>query len=351
MGVVFKARQVAFDRIVAIKMVRGLVLAEHRDLGRFHTEALAVGRLDHPNVGRVFAFNEDPCCPFLVMEYLAGGSLARRLRAGTMDIRQAVRWAHQAARGVQAAHFAGILHRDLKPGKILLDATENARVTDFGLAKLLDGESGQTVSESVIGTPAYMSPEQAGGRTREIGPLTDVWALGAILYTCLTGHPPFEGATREETLRRVQMAEPLPPRQLRPEVPVALEAIALKCLRKEPDHRYASAGDLADDLQAWLEGRRPKAFAAQAIRRRVARHGALVLCGLVALAAVLSALPFKLAPAVPESRERQAGKRVLIGDQGLPAWSNFRLGGKRALLAAGRGGSCNLQSGRGVTST
>jgi serine/threonine protein kinase len=210
MGVVFKARQIAFDRLVAVKMIRSLAIAGPDELARFRTEALAVGRLDHPHVVRVFASGEHGDCPFFAMEYLPGGSLLGLLRQGSLEVRRAAELVRQVALGVQAAHQAGILHRDLKPGNVLLDAQGNARVADFGLAKLLDSDSAQTVSAMVLGTPAYMAREQAAGRVREIGPAVDVWALGVILYECLTGKLPFQGASRQETLRLVQTARPGP---------------------------------------------------------------------------------------------------------------------------------------------
>ncbi len=254
MGVVFKARQVAFDRLVAVKMIRSQILAGPDELARFRTEALAVGRLDHPHVVRVHAFGEEQDCPYFVMEYLPGGSLAGLLRRGPLEVRRAAELVRQVARGVQAAHEAGVLHRDLKPGNVLLDAEDNARVADFGLAKLLDADSGQTASAAVLGTPSYMAPEQAGGCGRAVGPATDVWALGVILYEGLTGELPFRGSTREETLRRVQTADPVTPRRLRAEVPPELEAICLKGLQKNPVQRYVGAGELADDIDRFLAG-------------------------------------------------------------------------------------------------
>jgi serine/threonine-protein kinase len=196
---------------------------------------------------------------------------------------------------------------------------------------------------SVIGTPAYMAPEQAAGRAREVGPAADVWALGGILYACLTGKPPFGGSTRQETLRLVQTAEPVSPGTLRSDVPEALEAIVLKCLRKEPEQRYASAADLAEDLHCWLEGRQPRAFTAVAVRRRLGRHRGLVLCALVALAALLASLPFKWTPTASGPPET-SGPQVLIGALGLRKWSRFRLGGKQARLVANKEGFCTLHS-------
>jgi serine/threonine-protein kinase len=286
MGVVYKARQVAFDRLVAIKMIRSQVLAGPDELARFRTEAQAVGRLDHPHVVRVHAFGQEEECPYFVMEYLCGGSLAQRLREGPLEVRRAAELVRQVALGVQAAHEAGVLHRDLKPGNVLVDAEGNARVADFGLAKLLDGDGGQTASAAVMGTPAYMSPEQAEGKAREVGCAVDVWALGVSLYECLTGQQPFKGSTRAETLARVKNQPPTLPRKLRPEVPVELERVCLKCLEKDPQQRYPSAGALADDLERWLQGKEVAARAPSRLVRgwRLARtHRGLSLAALILL--------------------------------------------------------------------
>jgi serine/threonine protein kinase len=264
MGVVFKARQVAFDRLVAVKMIRSLALAGPAEMARFRTEALAVGRLDHPHVVRVFAFGEEGDCPFLAMEHLPGGTLSQLLRRGLLPVRRAAELVRQVALGVQAAHQAGILHRDLKPGNVLLDSAGNAHVADFGLAKLLDRDSRQTASEALLGTPAYMAPEQAAGKVHEIGPAADVWALGVILYECLTGQLPFHGTTRQETLQLIQTTAPVPPARCRAETPLELDAVCLKCLAKAPAQRYVSAAALAEDLHRWLQGRatvvRPTTF-------------------------------------------------------------------------------------------
>jgi predicted Ser/Thr protein kinase len=296
MGVVFKARQVAFDRLVAVKMVRAHLLAGPDEMSRFRTEARALGQLDDPHVVRVFDFDEEQGCPFFVMQYLSGGSLANLLRDGPLPPRRAAELVRQVARGVQAAHDKGILHRDLKPANVLLDEHGKACVADFGLAKLLDGGSGQTASEAVMGTPAYMAPEQAAGRARDVGWLSDVWALGVILYECLTGRVPFRVANRQETLELIQKANPTAPRQLRAEVPAELEAVCLKCLEKDPRQRYASAAALADDLERWLRGQaplvRPRAWRARCWRlvwshRRAALAGLLLVAVAVAVAMAL----------------------------------------------------------------
>jgi serine/threonine protein kinase len=342
MGIVFKARQVAFNRLVAVKMIRSWSLASGEERLRFGTEAEALGRLDHPHIVRVFAFGEEQDCPFFVMEYLPGGSLSRLLRGGTLPIRRAAEVVRQVALGVQAAHDQDILHRDLKPGNVLLDSQGNARVADFGLAKLLDSDGAQTVSAAVMGTPSYMAPEQAAGRTRAIGRAADVWALGVILYECLTGKLPFSGATRQETLRLVQLAQPLPPRRLRAEVPAELEAICLKCLYKEPDQRYPSAAALADDLRAWLEGRTPSVCACNSLPAWLRRHPRSLLVSIACLGALLVGL-FLPRRAAPEAQD-ETQPRVLIGEKDLPDWwlsmrdsaPRFRLGREHARLSRRR---------------
>ncbi len=347
MGVVFKARQVAFDRLVAVKMIRSQVIAGPDELARFRTEALAVGRLDHPHVVRVFAFGEERDCPFFVMEYLSGGSLAHLLREGPLEVRRAAELVRQVARGVQAAHEAGVLHRDLKPGNILLDAEGNARVADFGLAKLLDEDAGQTFSAAMLGTPAYMSPEQAAGRAREVDRAADVWALGVLLYECLTGKVPFRGASREGTLHLIRTAAPTPPRRHRAEVPPGLQAICLKCLEKEPGQRYQAAADLAADLGAWLEGQRPAVSAGQAVLAWLQGHPRTVLLGLALAGALLLELtPQVTAPAT--GAPRGWSPQVLIGEKGPPSSPRFRLGREKAKLGQSDDGYCRLKTTHGA---
>jgi tetratricopeptide (TPR) repeat protein len=287
MGVVFLATQVRLQRPVALKMPPADLSAE--DWRRFRTEAEAAARLHHPHVVQVYETGEHQGRPFLVMELLEGGSLAQKLAQAPLAPRPAAVLLEVLARAVQHAHERGVIHRDLKPANVLLSEDGTAKVTDFGLARRLDLGSAQTQSGAVLGTPSYMAPEQAAGQAREAGPAADVYALGAILYECLTGRPPFRGATPWETTMQVLHQEPVPPRKLRPSVARDLETICLKCLRKEPPKRYASAGDLADDLRRFLEGRsvaaRPVSPAARAWRWiwRNRRAAALTLAVLLAL--------------------------------------------------------------------
>jgi tetratricopeptide (TPR) repeat protein len=272
MGVVYQARQQGLDRLVALKMVLAGEYAGAAERQRFRAEALAVARLSHPNVVQVFEVGEHDGRPYLALEYLAGGTLAHRLHSGPLPPREAAALLEPLARAVQAAHEKGVIHRDLKPANVLLTTDGAPKVSDFGLAKRLDGSAGPTPSGAVVGTPAYMAPEQAAGTPEAVGPASDVYALGAILYEALTGRPPFQAPTPVDTLLRVLSDEPPAPRALNPAVPRDLETITLKCLRKEPQKRYATAGELAEDLGRFLHGEpiraRPLSLAERLWRRR-----------------------------------------------------------------------------------
>lgn len=254
MGVVYKARQIALGRIVAVKMVLAGGHAGEQRLARFAAEAQSVARLAHPGIVQVYEVGEHQSVPFFSMEYVEGGSLAQQLGGTPTAPREAAGMLVRIARAVHAAHERGVVHRDLKPANILLAADGSPKVTDFGLAKQLDSESGQTHTGEVLGTPSYMAPEQASGRVREIGPATDVYALGVLLYEMLTGRVPFVGPNPIETIRLVLSEEPTPPRHFAVKIPRDLETICLKCLHKEPIRRYESAAALAGDLQRYLNG-------------------------------------------------------------------------------------------------
>ncbi len=280
MGVVYKARQVGLNRPVALKMILHGEHASRETLARFRDEAQAVAALQHPHVVQVHEVGTHDGLPYFSLEYVDGGSLDRRLATGPLSPREAAELMQTVARAVHAVHQKGIVHRDLKPANILLTADGTPKVADFGLAKSLADDRGRTVTGAVMGTPSYMAPEQAGGRRREIGPAADVYALGAILYELLTGRPPFLGDTPLDTLLMLVSEEVVPPRERNPKLPRALEAVCLKCLRKEPAERYASAGALADDLGRFLAGdpvtARPVG-AGQSFGRWVAGHPATFL--------------------------------------------------------------------------
>ncbi len=254
MGVVYKARQRRLNRIVALKMILTGQLASTEEVQRFYLEAEAAAQLEHPNIVPIFEVGEQAGQPFFSMSFVDGGSLAQRVREGPLPPREAAGLVEQIARAVGHAHDHGIIHRDLKPANILLDKDGNPKVSDFGLAKKVAGDSNLTVAGQLMGTPSYMAPEQAAGRTTEIGPAADIYALGAILYCLLTGRPPFESIDVVETLRQVKEQEPLPPRRRIPAVGRDLDTICLKCLQKDARKRYASAVALAEDLHRFLVG-------------------------------------------------------------------------------------------------
>jgi serine/threonine-protein kinase len=255
MGVVYKARQIGLRRVVALKMIQAGTEEEPGAQARFHTEAQAVAQLQHANIVQIYEIGEHEGRPFFSLEFVDGGSLSQRLKRSLPPARQAAQLLETLARAVHFAHQRGIVHRDLKPANILLTADGIPKITDFGLAKSLEKPSEPlTQSGTVLGTPNYMAPEQAAGEVRRIGPGTDVYALGAILYEILTGQPPFAGNTVMDTLYRVLHEEPAPPTQLQAKIPRDLQTICQTCLQKDPARRYASAAALADDLHAFLAG-------------------------------------------------------------------------------------------------
>jgi serine/threonine protein kinase len=255
MGIVYRARQVSLNRTVALKMIKSREDASPQQLARFYLEAAEVSRLDHPHVVRIHDFGEHQGLPYFSMELVEGGSLEKKFAGRPQPPRQAAQLVEMLARTMQYVHEQRIVHRDLKPANVLLKADGTPKIADFGLAKRLDDDQNLTGSRTVVmGTACYMAPEQARGRTQDVGPAADVWALGAILYALLTGRPPFKGETYELTLAQVRLDDPVPPSHLRADVPDELEAICLKCLEKEPGRRYASAACLADDLRHFLDG-------------------------------------------------------------------------------------------------
>jgi urea transport system substrate-binding protein len=332
MGVVYKARQTGLHRLVALKMLLAGTQARPRDQARFRIEAEAVARVQHPNIVQIYDIGESEGRPYFALEFVEGGSLAARIRGTPQTAEAAARLVETLARAMHCAHQRGVVHRDLKPSNILLARTPKPaiqnpkpspssksegpqsaapgvsdldpfadctpKITDFGLARLLDDPSAWTQTGEVVGTPSYMAPEQAE-KKRPIGPATDVYALGAILYACLTGWPPFKAETPLETVMQVVHEEPVPPRRLRPRLPRDLQTICLKCLEKDPRKRYASALALADDLRRFLNGEaiqaRPVGIAERGwkwAKRRpalTALLGLLVALGLWALASWYSA--------------------------------------------------------------
>jgi eukaryotic-like serine/threonine-protein kinase len=254
MGIVYRARQTRLNRTVALKMLLAGQFADHDEIRRFLVEAEAAAGLDHHGIVPVYECGEVEGQHFFSMGFVDGPSLATVLAAGPLPARQAAELLAQVADAVDYAHRRGVIHRDLKPGNILLDRDGHPRVSDFGLAKRVSGDSGLTHTGQAIGTPSYMPPEQAAGKLNAIGPAADVYSLGAVLYAALVGRAPFQAATPLETLVQVTEREPVPPRQLNAGVPRDLETIALKCLQKEPPRRYTTAGEVTAELRRFLAG-------------------------------------------------------------------------------------------------
>lgn len=256
MGVVYKARQVKLNRLVALKMIRSGELADDEQVKRFYSEAEAAAKLDHPGIVPVYEVGEANGQHFFSMALVVGTSLNDRVKNdGPLAPKEAARLLKAVAEAVEYAHGKGIIHRDIKPQNILLDEAGQPRLTDFGLAKQARGQDELTAMGQVMGTPSYMPPEQASGKLDEIGPASDVYSLGATLYVLLTGRPPFQTASTVETIKQVLETEPVALRRLNPAIPRDLETICLKCLRKEPAKRYATAAELANDLGNWLENK------------------------------------------------------------------------------------------------
>ncbi|PAY15222.1 hypothetical protein CKO51_32995 [Rhodopirellula sp. SM50] len=252
MGVVFKARQINLNRVVALKMILAGDLAGDEEVKRFKSEAESAAQLDHPGIVPIFEIGEHQGQHYFSMGFVDGDSLADRLRNGPLPPREAAELMAKICEAVAYAHDKGVIHRDLKPGNVLIDANGAPRVTDFGLAKQVGGDSELTRTGQILGTPAFMPPEQASGKLDEVGPLSDVYSLGAVLYMMLTGRAPFQAASPMETLLQVLDEEPVAPRQLNSAIPVDLETICLKCLEKQPQFRYASAAELHKDIVRFL---------------------------------------------------------------------------------------------------
>jgi tetratricopeptide (TPR) repeat protein/tRNA A-37 threonylcarbamoyl transferase component Bud32 len=309
MGVVYKARQVKLNRLVALKMVLAGAHAGPPQLTRFATEAEAVARLQHPNIVQIYEVGEHDGLPYLSLEYIDGISLSQKIAGNPQPPREAAELVEQLARAMAIAHERGIIHRDLKPANVMLTKDGMPKISDFGLAKRLEDDSALTRAGTLMGTPSYMSPEQARGDLNQIGPLADLYSLGAVLYELLTGRPPFAGPTMLETLSQVRNQEPVPPTRLQPKCPRDLETIALKCLQKEPAKRYHNCEALADDLRRYLDhvpiNARPASATERAWRwcRRNPRVAALTALVGVLLLVVITSLAFMIAR---QGREREA---------------------------------------------
>ncbi len=254
MGVVFRACQRKLNRTVALKMILSWQLADQEEVRRFQAEAEAAAQLDHPGIVPIYEIGEQDGQHYFSMAFVDGESLQKHLSGGPLAPREAASLCCKIAEAVAYAHSKGVIHRDLKPANVILDAKGEPRVTDFGLAKQIEAGSGLTRTGAVIGTPSYMPPEQAAGKTNDIGTGADVYSLGAILYCLLTGRPPFQASSSIDVLRQVLEQEPVQPRQLNAKLPLDLNTICLKCLDKQVTSRYDSTQDLCDDLQRYLRG-------------------------------------------------------------------------------------------------
>ena len=284
MGVVFKARQVNLNRIVALKMILAGQFAGQEDIQRFYTEAEAAANLDHPGIVPIFEIGEHEGQHYFSMGYIEGESLAQKVADGPLPPEEAAELVKKVCDAMTYAHERGVIHRDLKPANILIDRNGQPKVTDFGLAKKTEADSNLTGTGQILGTPAYMPPEQASGKT-DVGPLADVYSLGAILYCLLTGRPPFQAASPMDTLLQVLDKDPVPPTTLNSAVPIDLETICLKCLAKLPTDRYAGAIKASDDLGRFLAGKpilaRPASYRRahhKWLMREPITSGALVAC-------------------------------------------------------------------------
>jgi WD40 repeat protein len=341
MGVVYLARDEQLKRLVALKMVLAGAHAGRHECERFRIEAEAVARLAHPNIVQIYEVGEQAGRPYCALEYVDGGTLGARVKDAPLPAAEAARVVETLAAAMHAAHLKGIVHRDLKPGNVLLAGDRGLppsqcvpKIVDFGLAKLLGEDAGRTRTGSVMGTPSYMAPEQAAGKNREVGPPADIYALGAVLYDLVTGRPPFKAATMMDTLQQVLSLEPAPPRRLNPKVPRDLETICLKCLEKTPGHRYASAGDLADDLRRFLAGEPIKARPVGALGRGVKwakRRPALAAMTAAACVAAVAALA--LAGGLWYNAEKRAAAvRTLAEAEGKLETTRGQVAEQEALL-------------------
>ncbi len=349
MSYVFKACQLRPNRLVALKLPHCAPLPGTDEFQRFQREIEAIAQLQHDHIVRIYECGEEEGLPYFSMEYMEQGSLAAKLAGSPLPEREAAQLVQTLARAVQFAHGRGIIHRDLKPANVLLGPDGAVKLTDFGLAKWLDANDVLTRSHAILGTAKYMAPEQARGDAKQIGPLTDVYGLGAILYECLTGRAPFQAPTQAVVLRMVESSPPVPPSKLRRGLCRNLEAICLKCLEKDPARRYASAERLANDLEHWLKHEpteaRPPRWPARVYRK--ARRHVLALSLMAALLIGLVAIPV-LDPERPIRQiERKLANRqpvTLIGETGKPAWFRMLVGSECTQVSQGRDNTFSVYS-------
>jgi serine/threonine-protein kinase len=349
MGIVYKARDLRLNRPVALKMLLAGAYAAPEERQRFLREAEAVAGLRHANIVQVYGGGDHEGRPYFTMEHVEGGSLAQKLSGAPQPARQAAELLTALAEAVQVAHQGGIVHRDLKPANILLTADGTAKVADFGLARHFGGGPTLTLSGARLGTPSYMAPEQAAGKPGEVGPATDVYALGAVLYEMLTGRPPFRGETAAQTERQVVAEDPVPPARLNPAVPRDLNTICLKCLQKDPGRRYATAAALAEDLGRFCRDE-PIAARPPGLPERVARWvrrrptlAAALAAGLLAVVALVAASFWLVVQRGQLRGAVEADVREMEGLQQSARWAEARAVLERADARLGRGGPDDLR--------
>lgn len=337
MGIVYRARHQAVRREVALKMLRAGVHARADARARFRVEAEAIARMAHPNIVQFYEYGESGGLPYFAMEWVEGESLAQRLNQGPLPAREAATLVRTLALAVESAHQKKVLHRDLKPSNVLLTHDSQPKISDYGLAKLIDdGGEGLTQSDVVVGTLSYMAPEQAAGKPADVGAAADIYGLGAILFEALAGEPPFKGPNPLETLRRVREDEPAPPSRKRAGIPAALDLICLKCLEKAATRRYPSAQALAADLDQWLQtGHIGRAARARRWLRNLWRRRRAGLAGLMLSGALLAlALRDPERPLRKMQDDLRQGRAVtLIQDGGKPTWYRWKTGESKSRIS------------------
>ncbi|MBI1191092.1 MAG: protein kinase [Tepidisphaera sp.] len=349
MGVVYKARHLKLDRIVAIKMLLSGSFAAPAELTRFTREAQALAGLRHPHIIQVHDVGEIDGRPYFTMEYVEGGSLAQALAGVPQPPRHAAMLVATLAAAVQIAHDGGIVHRDLKPANVLLTSEGTPKITDFGLARRYNDAADLTLAGTRLGTPSYMSPEQAAGREGAVGPATDIYSLGAVLYEMLTGRPPFRADTPTETQRQLLSEEPARPSHLNSKIPRDLETICLKCLNKDPERRYLTAASLGADLQRYLRGETITARRASSLERaskwahRKPAHALALATSALLVLGVLGAGAWALARTAETSRAVQADLIEINRLEASSRWTDAGIVLERAKVRLGGGGRASLR--------
>jgi eukaryotic-like serine/threonine-protein kinase len=344
MGLVFRAVHPVLHRMVALKTIHPGGEDRTDTLARFRLEGEVVARLEHPNIVRIYDFDECGGVPYFAMELMEGETLAAKLRRGRLELPEAAELVRTIASAVGYAHRQKVVHRDLKPSNVLIARDGTLKVTDFGLAKILEeGRGGLTQTDAVMGTPSYMAPEQAAGRAAEVGPRTDVYALGAILYEALVGAPPFVGESKSRVLGLVQAGRVVPPSRRRPEIPAALEAICLKCLEVLAEDRYANADELAEELDRWLKGEPTQTRRPGRVRRLLRRMKDRRVIAAMLLVAVGVGLVAALPPAWRQPAPKDSSTEIRTPDGRLLPF-RVRYGDEKTKVTANADGTITVSS-------